>query len=115
MPQHAAAIGWAIGGTQPVRASLAFLLSAAALLPVAACAELTDVSHLTVAEQTEICGENLAATQIVATGRRTGELDKDYRCRGIHATSYGDRRDRNVQSAAGARNTAIDRTLSRGG
>jgi hypothetical protein len=55
MPQHAAAIGWAIGGTQPVRASPAFLLSAAALLPVAACAELTDVSHLTVAEQTEIC------------------------------------------------------------
>ncbi len=97
-----------------MRASLVSLLSAAALLSVTACAELTDVSHLTAAQRHEICGY-VPRTEVVATGRKTGELSRDYRCRGIHAGGYGDRRDRNVVSATAARNTAIDRTQRRGG
>lgn len=94
--------------SQTLRVSLASLLSAAALLSVAACAEVTDVSHLTIAERNEICG-GVPRTEVVATGRKTGELRRDYRCRGIHAGGYRDRQDRNVESAAGARNAAIDR------
>jgi len=48
-------------------------------------------------------------TNLVPTGRNTGDASKDYECRGIHA---GLHRDTNARNAASRRNAAIDRALS---
>lgn len=43
------------------------------------------------------------------TGRNTGDLRRDYECRGVHANPY---RDTNASNAGTGRNAAINRALS---
>ena len=84
-----------------------------AMLAAGACAPLTDTSHLTADQIAMICNGAQSA-QIIATGRQTGDLQEDYRCRSSNPGGVFDRKDRNVQGSGAARDRAIDRSM-RGG
>ena len=87
------------------------ILLGGALLALGACTSVDPAGQLTAAELAAVCGP-APRTQAVPTGRESGEVRQDHRCRAIHADGgFLSRRDRNVDTGAG-RSAAIRRALS---
>lgn len=87
-----------------MRVSIVSILLAGGMIALGACSTSVDPGDLTVAERAEICRG--VRGEITATGRQTGDVRQDYRCRSRHA-----RAEANVTSDGAARSTAIDRGL----
>lgn len=76
-----------------MRASIIIL--AGGLLALGACAQ---TSPMTLAERTEHCDR--LHSSVEPTGRQTGDARQDYRCRNIHATTYGHGRQNSSERAS---------------
>ena len=90
-----------------MRASIVSIFLAGGMLALGACAPV-ESGPMTLAERTEHC-ERLG-TSLAPTGRETGDARQDYRCRNIHATTYGHGRQNSAESVSGR-----DRILRSGG
>jgi hypothetical protein len=84
-----------------MRASTASIILVGGMLALGACAQS---GPMTLAERTEHC-ERLGSS-LEATGRQTGDARQDFRCRNIHATTYG-HGSQNYRDQAAGRNKVI--------
>lgn len=85
------------------------ILLVGGVLALGACSTSGEPVNLTRAERAEICrGANPA--RITPTGRQTGDVRRDYDCRGIPAGGWSDRSDRNVGNGR-AQSAAINKAL----
>jgi len=94
-----------------MRVSIVSILLAGGTLALGACSTV-DSGPLTLAELTEQCRAHRVG--ISPTGRQTGDARQDYQCNVVHAGGgVFDRRDRNADGAAAARERAA--IIRRGG
>ena len=90
-----------------MRVSIVSIFLAGGTLALGACAPL-ESGPMTLAERTEHCQR--LGTDIAATGRQTGDARQDYRCRRLHATTYGHGGRNAAERSAGR-----EKILRRGG
>ena len=81
------------------------LVLAGGLMVLGACAPTTAPVELALDGSVK-CGNG---GEPRPTGRNTGDLRRDYECRGVHANAY---RDTNAANASSGRNRAITRALN---
>ena len=74
---------------------------AAGALALAACSTSGEGRDMTMAEMSAQCH---GSARLIPTGRETGDVRRDYRCRSVHAP-----RESNTVGDGSARSTAIDR------
>lgn len=91
-----------------MRVLIASMLLAGGLLTLGACSTGDAPGQLTQIQQTECRGPG---TELRPTGRHTGDVRQDYRCRSVHAIA-----ERNGVTDRGAqRSIGIDRAARNGG
>jgi hypothetical protein len=83
------------------------ILLAGGMLALGACSTSITPADMAMAEA-EAAHPCPGRSELVPTGRTTGDPRQDYRCRSVHTMS----RERAARNASGGRNQAIDRALS---